>query len=127
MPHPFADHIALRVAEQTPGQSRCELTIARQHLNPHGVVHGAVMFALADTGMGSALYPMLNEGETCATIGITIHFLRPATQGTLECETRVLSRGRSVANLDSRVTLAGTLVATATGSYAIIPRKNDRP
>lgn len=53
MDHPFADRIGLVVAEQSAGHSRCTLTLDPAHLNPHGVVHGAVVFALADTGMGS--------------------------------------------------------------------------
>ena len=44
--HPFAEHLALEVAEQGAGHSRLTLQIAPHHLNPHGVVHGAVLFAL---------------------------------------------------------------------------------
>lgn len=79
--HPFADHIALTVVQQAAGSSRCELVVAPAHLNPHGVVHGAVIFALADTGMGAALYPALTEGESCATIEVKINFYRPVGEG----------------------------------------------
>jgi hypothetical protein len=48
----FADHIQLRVVESRPGHSVCTVTIAAHHLNPHGVVHGAVLFALADAVAG---------------------------------------------------------------------------
>lgn len=121
--HPFADHIALRMAGQAPGHSRCELAVAPEHLNPHGVVHGAVLFALADTGMGAALYPTLAEGESCATIEIKINFFRPAAAGTLQCETRLVNRGRTVANLESTVTLDGKVLASANGNFAIFPRR----
>lgn len=124
MKHPFAEHISLSVLEQDTGRSRCALTIARQHLNPHGVVNGAVVFALADTGMGAALYPTLQEGESCATIEIKINFLRAARDGTLVCESVLLNRGRSVANLESRVFLSGSLIATASGNFAIFPGTN---
>lgn len=119
MPHPFAEHIALAVVRQQAGASRCELAIAPHHLNPHGVVHGAVLFALADTGMGAALYPTLQPDQSCATIEIKINFLRSARTGTLVCETTLLRRGRSVASLESRLALDGDLVATASGSYAV--------
>jgi acyl-CoA thioesterase len=123
MPHPFAEHIALAVVQQQAGASRCEIEIASHHLNPHGVVHGAVLFALADTGMGAALYPTLQPGESCATIELKISFLRPAAAGTLVCETTLLRRGRAVAHLESKLTLAGELVATASGSYAVYARR----
>ncbi|WP_372879348.1 PaaI family thioesterase [Spongiibacter marinus] len=60
MEHPFAEHIGLQVLEQRDGYSECELTLdPARHMNPHQVVHGAVLYALADTGMGAAVYPGL--------------------------------------------------------------------
>jgi len=123
--HPFADHIAITVAEQRSGYSRLTLQVAPHHLNPHGVVHGAVLFALADTGMGSALYPTLSPGESCATIEVKINYFKPVRHGTLSCETSVVNRGRSVANLESRVMHDGKLVASANGHYAILRAKSD--
>ena len=121
--HPFADHIALVVAEQRGGYSRLTLQVAPHHLNPHGVVHGAVLFALADTGMGSALYPTLAVGESCATIEVKINYFRPVRQGLLSCETTLVNRGKSVANLESRVMLDGKVIASANGNYAILRPK----
>lgn len=37
-------------------------------MNPRNVVHGAVLYAMADTGMGAALYPTLSADKVCATI-----------------------------------------------------------
>lgn len=119
MKHPFAEHIAMTVAEQRSGYSRVTLQVAPHHLNPHGVVHGAVLFALADTGMGSALYPTLAAGESCATIEVKINYFKPVHHGTLSCETTIVNRGRSIANLESRVWLDGQVVASANGHYAI--------
>ncbi|MCP4316284.1 MAG: PaaI family thioesterase [Hyphomicrobiales bacterium] len=49
-----------------------EITVRRELLNPRNVVHGGVIYALADTGMGAALYRMLDEGKSCATINCSI-------------------------------------------------------
>jgi acyl-CoA thioesterase len=117
--HPFADLIGLSTSEQRPGYSRCSLTVEDKHLNPHQVVHGAVIYALADTGMGMALYPSLSEGEICATIEIKINYFKPVTTGPLHCTSEVLNRGRTVANIESRVYVGDTLVAQANGNYAI--------
>src|SRR5205807_824014 len=65
---PFLDHIGLVVREHEPGSSTCSLTVAPFHFNSSGLVHGAVIFALADTGMGAALMGTLEAGETCATV-----------------------------------------------------------
>ncbi len=124
MSHPFAELIDLRTEEQRPGFSRLELTVSTDHLNPHRVVHGAVVYAMADTGMGAALYPTLAEGEICATIEIKINYFKPVTEGILSCVTELVNRGKSIANLESKVYLNKALVAQANGNYAIfIPRK----
>ena len=93
--------------------------MAPAHLNPHRVVHGAVLYALADTGMGAALYPTLADGEICATIEIKINYFKPVSGGEVACTTRIVNRGRSVANLESRLFVGETLVAQANGNYAI--------
>lgn len=120
MHHPFADLIGLRIDEQRAGCSRCSLDVHPDvHHNPHDVTHGAVLYALADTGMGAALYPTLTRGELCATIEIKISYFHAVRAGTLRCETQLLHRGSSVANLESRVYLGETLVAQANGNFAI--------
>lgn len=125
MRHPFAELIELRVEEQRAGFSKLTLDVTHHHLNPHHVVHGAVVYALADTGMGCALYPTLAEGEICATIEVKINYFKPISGGTISCTTEIVNRGKTVANLESRVFVEGSLVAQANGNYAIFsPRKN---
>jgi len=124
MEHPFAELISLRTEEQAEGRSRLSLVVAPAHLNPHQVVHGAVLYAMADTGMGAALYPSLAEGEICATIEVKINYFKPVSSGTLTCITQVIHRGRSVANLESRLYVGEALVAMANGNYAIFTPRN---
>lgn len=120
MPHPFGELIGLEVRSQRPGASECALVVAPQHLNPHRVIHGAVLYAMADTGMGAALVPTLEAGELCATIQITMHYFKPVAEGAqVSCSTELVHRGKRVAHLESRLQVQGTLVATASGSYAI--------
>lgn len=119
MRHPFAELIDLRIDEVREGTSTLSLAVTEAHLNPHGVVHGAVVYAMADTGMGSALYPALAAGQICATIEIKMNYFKPITAGRLVCTTTIVNRGKTIANLESRVCLAGVLVAQANGNYAI--------
>lgn len=127
MDHPFADLIALRVDEQGPGASTLRLEADERHLNPHRVVHGAVLYALADTGMGAALYPTLAPGELCATIEIKINYFKPVHTGLLTCRTTLVNRGKAVANLEARITLDDVLVAQANGNYAIFKPRTPAP
>ena len=124
MNHPFADLIDLHVEEQRAGFSKLSLAVTKHHLNPHDVVHGAVIYALADTGMGAALYPTLSEGEICATIEIKINYFKPIATGLVVCNTEIVNRGKTVANLEARVFSGDVLVAQANGNYAIFsPRR----
>lgn len=119
MAHPFAELIGFRIEVQDAGHSRLSLQVDERHFNPHGVVHGAVLYALADTGMGAALYPCLSDGQRCATLEIKISYFKPVATGQLRCDTELVHRGRSVAHLSSRIWLEQTLVAVADGHFAI--------
>ncbi len=117
--HPFAKLIDLRYLEQGLGHSRCKVTINEKHLNPNHVVHGAVIFALADVGMGAAVHLGLAEGELCATVEIKINYFKPVREGELVCTTTLVNRGKTLANLDSSIHCGEQLVAKANGTYAI--------
>jgi len=120
MQHPFGEQLGIKFGEPpSGGHSRCALEVGAQHYNPHGVVHGAVIFALADTGMGAALYPTLAAGEICASIEVKINYFKPVVSGALTCVTEIVNRGKTVANLESSIYLGGSLVARANGNYAI--------
>ena len=117
--HPFAELIDWQEVILAPGTSELTLQVQPQHMNPQQVVHGAVLFALADTGMGAALYPSLQPGELCATIEIKITYFKPVRAGQVVCKTVTMNRGKTIANLESCVFVNEVLVAKASGNYAI--------
>lgn len=119
---PFLDHIGLVVREHGPDGSVCALTIAPMHMNSTGRVHGAVLFALADTGMGAALTPTLARDQACATVELKINYFKPVRAGELTCSTQVVNRGRTLANMESSIYLNQVLVARANGTFAIFAR-----
>jgi acyl-CoA thioesterase len=102
------------------GRCRFELTAGPAHLNPHGVVHGGVVYSLVDYAMGGALTSRLAPGERCATLEIKINYLAPATDGLLFAEAWVVERTARIGVLEARVHAgADRLVALATGSFYI--------
>lgn len=117
--HPFADLIGLRFEPSAPGESLCVIDATDTLMNPHRVVHGGVLYSMADTGMGAALYPSLSDGELCATIEIKIAYFKPVASGRITCHTRITHRGRRTAHLESELRCGDTPVAKASGSYAI--------
>jgi acyl-CoA thioesterase len=119
----FSGRVGVEVVERGRGSGRCRLQLAPWLFNPHGVVHGGVLFTLVDTCMGVALYPTLEPDQLCATIDIQISYLNPVTEGPLQCTAELIKRGKRVAHLYARVSVADTVVATATGNFAIFQRK----
>ena len=117
--HPFAQLIGLSVSGQDAGRSRCVLSVDPKLLNPHRVLHGGVIFSMADTGMGAALYPCLEDDELCATVDIKIAYFGAVTSGLLTCDSRLLHKTRRLAFLDSEVTNDGRPVAKAMGTFSI--------
>jgi acyl-CoA thioesterase len=115
----------MRIEEQRDGLSRCTLSVEDYHFNSTGVVHGGVLFTLADTAMGAALYPTLGPGETCATIEIKINYFKPVTAGFVVCTGEIVNKGKTVANLEARVYVGEILVAKANGSFSILRRKDE--
>jgi acyl-CoA thioesterase len=118
-PQRFSEHVGLRFTEMDDGYSRGVVEVTEDLKNPHGVVHGGVLYTMADTGMGAAVYTELDAEESCATIEVKINYLQPVEDGTVVCETEAVDKGRSVAYLESELVNDGDTVARATGSYSV--------
>ena len=116
---PFGDLIGIQKKKSSDGYSEISLEVTQGHLNPMGSVHGAVTFALADTGMALALYSSLLANEVLATLEIKIMYFNPILSGTLNCVTRVLNRGRRFAMLESEILQDSKIIAKASGIYAV--------
>lgn len=116
----FGDLIGLKFTELDNGVSHCNLDLNGSHLNLHGVVHGGVMYSLADTGMGAALFSSLDPGQRCATLEIKISYFHFVTSGTLTCHSKVLQKSRRFGFLESDVFNGERIVARATGTFAIL-------
>ncbi len=121
--NPFGDLVGLVFTAYGDGRSRCEVRVRDELLNPHGVLHGGVLYTMADTGMGGALYSLLEENELCTTVEIKIVYFSAVRAGALRCETRVLQRRARLAVLESEIyNLDGDeerLAAKALGTFYI--------
>jgi acyl-CoA thioesterase len=118
---PLADFLSMRTEKLEPGHARAVLEANEVHHNPHGFLHGAVLFTMVDTAMGAATMSLLPEGQRCSTIEVQLRFLRPVVAGALTADTTVIKPGRRVFHLESKVMDGdGRLVAAATGSFAVI-------
>lgn len=121
--HPYGELIGLTFTKLEQGYSQCTLNVENKLMNPHGFLHGGVMYSMADTGMGAALYSLLEENESCATIEVKIAYFKPVNNGVLVCNTKVIHKGRSISALESEITNNEKLVAKASGTFSIFSLK----
>lgn len=102
------------------------LNAGPKHLNPHGTVHGAVLFAMADTAMGAATMNVLESKQLCASIDVQLRFCKPAFGGELVATTTVVQQGKRVIQLQGDIRdSGGSLIALASGSFAVIDRTRE--
>lgn len=125
--NPFCDLIGLSFTKISKGFSQCVLNVDENlHFNPHSVLHGGVVYSMADTGMGGALYSLLDmdDKELCATVEIKINYFKPVTSGMLKCDTKVIHKGKNIAVIESEILNNGNIVAKAIGTYSIFKVRN---
>jgi len=119
---PLAGLLGIRRGLMAGGRCVFELDAGPQHLNPHGVVHGGVLYTLVDYAMGGALTSRLGAGERCSTIEIKINYVAPANGGRIVADARVVERTRRISVLEARVNADdGALLALAIGTFYIHP------
>ncbi len=115
----FFEMIGLEFTKLGDGQSQCKLEVSDKLFNPQKVLHGGVVYAMADTGMGGAMYSVMEKDELCATIELKISYFRAVRSGTLVCDTKIINRGKSVAFLESEIKNGDDLVAKANGTFSV--------
>ena len=116
---PYTDLLRISFISAGNGKSRCELEAGPHFHNMRGLLHGGATFSLVDTAMGASLADTLKPGEMSVTLEIQITYLRRVLDGRIECEARVLKRGRRVIFLEADVYQGEEVIAKATGTYAV--------
>ena len=119
-PWPFAELLGMRAKSIGGGRARFELAVEAKHLNPNGTLHGGVVYSLADSAMGAALFAELDAGEMCVTLEIKMQYLAAVTGGALVVEATVVNRTKRIGVMEAKVFGdADRLVAIATGTFYI--------
>jgi acyl-CoA thioesterase len=125
--NPFGELIGLSFSNLEEGHSECHLRVEEKLLNPYGVVHGGVIYSLADTAMGGALYSLMSENERCVTVEMKVVYFRPVTSGSLECIAEVAHRGRKLGFVEAEVKNGDRDVAKASATFSIFESSGGSP
>jgi uncharacterized protein (TIGR00369 family) len=88
-------HLGFDVEKVEKGRAIFQLDVLAHHKQLHGVVHGGILAALADTTAAIAAYTTVPKGTEIATVELKINYLEPVPGGRIKADARVLRTGRN--------------------------------
>ena len=123
--------LGMQIVTAESGIGRVIIKIDERLMHPQQIVHGGVIFTLADTAMSMALISVLPVGTPFGTIEAKINFMLPVYKGELLAEGKVVHKGRSTAVLEATVfnNIEGEqhAIARILGTFNIARSKHPEP
>lgn len=119
---PFFQHLRMELLHFAEGEALVGLQVRPFHLNTQRIVHGGMLYTLADTAAAIAVSTTLLPIQRPRTLSMEIQYLSPGSAGrTLE------AHGQMVGSKESRVLAeaavrdeSGKLLCTARSTYTIV-------
>lgn len=112
----FRMAMGIRFLERENGHARAEMEIESWHINVLGIIHGGVLFTLADTTSGAAA---ATHGGRVTTVNSNINFLKAGKDTTkIVAEAQEIKYGRTISVCDAKIfDDKGNLLATSTMTF----------
>lgn len=115
---PFAKLLGLEVDSLEPGHAVLSMKMRDDLMRNGGIAHGGAVATLIDSAMAFAIIELLGENEHTVTVDITIHYLRPLSEGTARASARVVRAGKRVITVSAELfDHNDKLSATAISTY----------
>ena len=110
--NPFMGYTNMKIEKISPECSEISMKITHGVTNLMGMVHGGMLYALADVVTGLAARA---DGRKYVTQSAHINFIRNVSEGTVYAKGILIRRGRSITIVRSEVTdEKGDLLADVT-------------
>lgn len=106
---PFFQLVGFEVLDFGPSWARCQVKVRRELENPNGFVHGGVVATLIDATITQSLlmtdeYQQVRDTQgSLSTVDLHVKYLRPARQGRLICEAKVVHLGKRIIHAHAAV------------------------
>lgn len=89
----FSQWLGIELLKVEPGYAKTQMTVRKEMMNGLGVVHGGVVFSLADSTFAFACN---NRNQLSLALDTSINFLKPVFPGDqLIAEAKEIHNGRS--------------------------------
>ena len=99
----YAQLIGMYIDTAEGGIGRASISVDERLMHPQMIVHGGVVFTLADTAMSMAVLSVYPPGSRVSTIEAKINFLAPTRAGDLLAEATIVHQGRSTSVVEATV------------------------
>ena len=114
---PFAKLLGIEIDSVEPGHAVLSMKMRDDLMRNGRIAHGGAVATLIDSAMAFAIMPMIAENERSITVDLTIHYLRPVSEGVARATARVVRAGRRVITVsaelfDGNEKLAATAIST---------------
>ena len=114
---PFAKLLGIEVESLEPGHAVLSMKMRDDLMRNGGIAHGGAVATLIDSAMAFAIIQSLGKNEHTVTVDLTIHYLRPLTEGSARAAARVVRAGKRVITVsaelfDHNEKLAATAIST---------------
>ncbi len=115
---PFSRLIGMRLIDLKLDQATIAIDMRDDLRQPSGVLHGGVTATLIDTAMAFAVRTRLPFDAATATIDLTVHYVRPHTEGVATCVANNVRAGKRIFTVSADVfNEEGKLIATGLSTY----------
>jgi len=114
---PFAKLLGIEVDSVEPGHAVLSMKLRDDLMRNNAIAHGGAIATLIDSSMAIAIMALLADDERTVTVDLTIHYLRPLSEGTVRSSARVVRAGRKVITVsaelfDHNEKLSATAIST---------------
>ena len=95
--------LGMQVERLEDGMGAVRIQVDTRLMHPQQIVHGGVIFTLADTAMSMAIISVVPTHTRFSTIEAKINYLQAVRTGELLAEAHIIQRGRTICVLESTV------------------------
>ena len=96
----YAALSGIKIEEARPGYAVTRVTIEHHHLNGAGVIHGGLLFTLADFAVAVASN---TYGKVSLSVNAGISFFAAASEGHITAEATEISRSNKLCTYDVNI------------------------
>jgi uncharacterized protein (TIGR00369 family) len=114
----YARLLGIEIVSLAGGEALLSMRVRPELTRMEGILHGGALASLMDSASAFAVLTLLEPGAQTVTVDLTLHFMRPVSEGLVEARGRVLRAGRRVFTVSIEATdAAGKIIATALTTY----------